>query len=330
MLFSVKRFFSTKIILNLCFVLLFVNNSLTQSELWPTSQADWYYTYSDGSTFYGYARSSIDRDTTIQGKNCQIYSQLIQTKNTGLPSPNLITTTNSKQFVLHLEDSLLSIYNEQTSEFDTVMNFKAQVGDSWQTHLYDTVCFPDSYPEIHTKVISKELVSMNGQNFLRFQLNRVGADDYIHSSDYFYQTLGDLQGLFVFNKLCSQTDFSKEVHLRCFASSEMGNAFNYTDFPLACDATSTLNLDEKHNSQSTIKVVNPSKFTEIEFVGVDPSMVQAIHLVEVGGRNVEFTASLSSNSLILYPKKPLVSGVYFYTIEFVQGNRVSGKVLVQD
>ena len=49
------------------------SNAFSQTELWPSSNAEWYYTLSNQQFFNGYTNYAIDRDTVVNGEQCQIY-----------------------------------------------------------------------------------------------------------------------------------------------------------------------------------------------------------------------------------------------------------------
>src|SRR5690606_22413763 len=101
------------------FILFLIGTSkitYSQAPLWPTENAKWYY-YKFIYTADIYVHYSIDRDTIIQNKNCQIYKRY--EKMTQYMSNSESESTDYSARILSIEDSVLYRYNKITSEFDT-------------------------------------------------------------------------------------------------------------------------------------------------------------------------------------------------------------------
>lgn len=105
--------------------LLFVLPSGTFAQSWCAPGAEWTYTFSNGWNIEGRVRYTYGTDTLIDGIATQRIAQQITGTYFGEPydqaGPDLHTRTNG---------GLVTILNE--SSFDTLYNFDAVPGDTWQ------------------------------------------------------------------------------------------------------------------------------------------------------------------------------------------------------
>ncbi|MEL6925786.1 MAG: T9SS type A sorting domain-containing protein, partial [Bacteroidota bacterium] len=94
---------------------------------WGARSAVWHYECSvDGND--GYIKYSLGRDTMIQNRRCQqVIKETVQYSYVGGLQRTVADTR-----IMNIEDSVLYLFNQELEAFDTIWNFKAPVGTSWQ------------------------------------------------------------------------------------------------------------------------------------------------------------------------------------------------------
>lgn len=299
----------------------------SQTPLWPTADAEWYYTNGDDAYFHGYSHYKIERDTVVLGKNSQIYSRESKTLFTGLPFDTIYESFWDKFYIISLEDSLLQVYNHDINEFDTIINFKAEIGDTWRTYYWYSNCRPDQGTDcFQTRVLNKGTENINGVELLKFTLQRISSEEDT-LTDVFYQLLGSKYGSFVYNSLCYQIDYYVESHLRCFSYNEgQGDAFNYTIME-HCDSIPTLNIIKEDEINNMI-VINPVVNNTIQIKNIDPSKLAGIKLFDNLGKEIKVTIQAGKEGCLVLPNKQLSSGIYFCSIEFNNNEKRTKKLIV--
>ncbi len=320
-----------KSILFLFFTLMMAHfNINAQAELWATSDAEWYYSETDQIWFFGYSHYKIERDTFLLGKNCQIYSKSYKTHFTGLPYDTVYQDVEDIYFIIGLEDSVLYSYSFSRNVFDTIINFKGNIGDTWKTYYRDTNCIPNDGPTyFETKILTKETEIVNGLSLLKFTLERNVIEYDMISTDVFYQLIGGANGNFVYNKLCFASDYSEETDLRCF-SYHIGQAdeFNYKVMQ-DCDNIPTLDL-KGESKLNKIIVVNPVLDNIIRLKNIETTSLTGIRLYNNLGKELRVKTYTEQNTYIITPKVLLHTGVYFCLIEFKDGWKQTLKIIIQN
>lgn len=303
-------------------LLLLLPITLFSQELWPTSNAEWTYSTTDNQYFSGYSSYKIERDTLIQGNVCQIYSKHSKSYFSGIPGGSVQESNKDIHFIIRLTDSLLSYYNSATNQFDTIFNFAANTGDSWMTYDYQNC--PLSTGNALTKVISKEMVVIEGRNLLKFTIQRITTNDTI--TETFHQLFGG-QGCFVYNLMC--TEDSKEFEIRCFKFN-MGETdeFYYKPYASDCYNFPQLGVEDVDNT-TDLTVINPSSGREIVFKNVKLNAITEIQIHDLEGKKISITALSEINDLIsIKPTHFLNNGIYFFTIHFYNNSISNGKFVV--
>ncbi|MBI2258398.1 MAG: T9SS type A sorting domain-containing protein [Flavobacteriia bacterium] len=296
-------------------ILIFINFEINaQNEFWPSSNAVWYYNYTDNQWFEGFSKYKIDRDTIINSKVCQIYTKKAKWIFSGFPELIEDSSFQNTFAVLTLQDSVLLKYNFRLNEFDTIINFIANVGDTWRTVIEDSICLPfDKY--ITTEVIEKNIINVNGRNLIKFKLLRNVPDEYGNNYfEDFHQYFGS-DYLFVHNYICVNLDYSLENKLRCFNNHNLTDPFNYYSDTLDCEFISEL-LSLKNNflMDKIIFYPNPSENFQTQIFGINTNDIENVFVYDLLGNIIPFNITIVKNSmfLTLFNK---ISGIYFVKIQ---------------
>lgn len=293
-----------------------------QGSLWPVSNAEWYYTFTDNSIYSGYSHLKIERDTLVNGKVCQVYARNLTTIEYG--SLDTTSIIDEIHFILCMEDSILLSYNSSSLAFDTIINFNGEIGDRWKSYYYEGNDFcngGNNSDYIITEIYDKDTVVVNGKLLLKIALKRISPqNEFVFNFDEFYQYYGSNNGNFVFNKFCnSSTDFAYETDLRCF----FYDSLNFQARP--CYELPTLGLDEDE-SNKTIKIINPIKNGEIRFQNIDASQVEIIKVFNAMGKEIPIEL-ISSETKTITLKVNIREGILFYLIKTKLGKTYQGKII---
>jgi hypothetical protein len=310
------------------FTLTFVSLLLTitctsQSGIFPRSNADWYLELSDQMYIEGYSHYSIEKDTVISGDTCQIISLNQEYYFTGLPEPQLKQVSYDKVAIICVKDSVLLKYHEPQSIFDTIVDYKAGIGDTWRVFDREKNCIQDAEPYFTATVQDTGVSNINGK------ILRWVKADYTHS----YYTEGNLpytdtifelflgKNGFFFENLC--LDQAKET-FRCF-QYEMGtaNEFSYTTASKQCNYISDVGLDENQLKEESIFIYpQPSINNEFHIEGLQKN--DQIFLVDLSG--VEL--SVSPISINNFDVSNINKGLYF--IKIIRNRKIiTSKIIIQ-
>lgn len=103
---------------------------LASSQSWITKGSVWHYDYWNIGEL-GFYKLNYNRDTIIEGHNCQIISDTVY-KFYGFPNNTVVFINKSRtnnNYTYNREDSVF-FYNDST--FWLLYDFSANIGDSWQ------------------------------------------------------------------------------------------------------------------------------------------------------------------------------------------------------
>ena len=294
----------------LIFFLFFLPLTLeAQTDLWPTNNAEWYYSFTDQAWINGYSHIKIERDTVILGKSCQVYSRNLTYFFYGLLGADSLITGFEEDFaIICLEDSVLLLYANQVAIFDTIIDFKAQVGDSWRAYVrtQQDICLnPNEF--ILTTVLAKELVNVNGRDLLKFSIKHTPPSGSEWFPEDFYQQIGGNFN-FVFNRFCNASDFSAEYGLRCFNyQAETSNEFIYKPYPGICDYLPSSGLIENLKTEKIIVSPNPVNSNENLKIKTQGNYT----IVDIQGKAIQ-KGTIENNSVQLINVE---SGIYFFILD---------------
>lgn len=316
-------------IITILFFSLGISFGWSQAELWPKKNANWhYFKYSLGiETYLNY---SIDRDTIIQGKNCQIYTKF----------EKHIDYTNNYEYeknehigkIISLEDSVLYHYNISSYQFDTIIDFKANMGDSWRGFL--TSSCPNNQQDsiFEITVTNKSIENINGIDLNTFELTYSSPHTPQPFVFTFYQLFGTLNGgeLNEFDNC----DFIEAVGTttNCFIyNKNTSDAFVYhrnaSIAEKGCDYIPHLDLTEQETFG--ISIVNPIKNRKIEIVNPNNINISNIQIYNNLGQVLPLNFLNVSKSIYGYIETDVKSGIYFCKISLESGKTSTQKIIVE-
>lgn len=94
---------------------------ISYSQLWSPVGAKWHHSFlGEFGQYSGYISTTYEKDTVINGDSCKQFRQLYN----GI---TVYDTLFTKEI-----DSVVFIYNDQTAIFDTLFNFRSNIGASWK------------------------------------------------------------------------------------------------------------------------------------------------------------------------------------------------------
>lgn len=315
-------------------ILIFTSSDslLSQMPLWPSSDAEWHYSITNHMSWEGYSLIKIERDTLLDGNDSQIYSRTI--KGITQINPNsydTITLNEGISLITSLKDSVLLTYNFNNLIFDTIIDFKANVGDSWKTYIHNESCFgEDNNSFIKTEVVNKDIISINGQDLLQFVLIRDGAE-YGAEYDTIVQMIGSMHGNFNYNKFCPNSiEYYYENNLRCFSFWADGfNQFQFNQSGEECDYLPTLNIENQVMKLDGITIVNPVIDNVIKLKNIDFSKVKQIKMYSAIGQEIDVLPANENDELRIYIKNNIQSGFYYIHLVSDQ-QKLALKVIVKN
>ena len=193
------------------------------AQLWSPEGAKWHHFFFSTDPFItnnnGYMTTKYDRDTLINGESCKLLLQILN-------DVDLYDTLFTKEM-----DSVVYIYNKQTTVFDTLFNFKSSIGASWKIPGYG---FSGCGNQGRVTVANKGYRNINGFNLLWMKvdvqfdpLDNFGLWDY---SDTIFQRFGTNRYYFMPYSHC---EFNCELEsidgFRCYEDKDFSNLnlFNF-------------------------------------------------------------------------------------------------------
>ncbi|HLU86514.1 MAG TPA: T9SS type A sorting domain-containing protein [Taishania sp.] len=316
------------------FILFLIGTSkitYSQAPLWPTENAKWYY-YKFIYTADIYVHYSIDRDTIIQNKNCQIYKRY--EKMTQYMSNSESESTDYSARILSIEDSVLYRYNKITSEFDTIVNFKANIGDSWRGYLNSYYADSNEFvnPSFQVTVTNITSETMNGLNLNVYELTYSKEDIQYPLVYKFYQYIGGLNGIEI-------DDFDNSDFVEAFGTSTNCIVLNegetdeflyhggFYDAEKGCDYVPFLGIAEEKMHE--FEVVNPMKDNQLVIYTAFSDQIESIELYNNLGQVIPIEFEKDENRLIGTIVNEPMSGFYFLNILLSSGNSVIKKVILE-
>lgn len=305
------------------------STTIAQTELWPTENARWYFfTYTFGIETY--TNFTIDRDTIIQGYNCQIYSK--KKKYIDYLSNYQQTTTEDIGKIICLKDSTLLNYNLQKEQFDTIINFKASIGASWRGYL-TSECPTTNQDSIFTvSLTNKTVETLNGRDLNVYELTYNSpnlANPYVFN---FYQLMGIRSGG-EFDEVnnCNFME-AHSTQLNCFIYNIAENdefEYHYNEEILinGCDYTPSLDVSELYFNK--IMVVNPVENKLITILNLDYTSIRNILLYDNLGKTIELTVTQLNHKTVAKIDEHASNGIYNLQIVLDNGEKKNVKILLQ-
>jgi hypothetical protein len=206
--------------IKLTIVLLFFLKIHSYSQIWSPNGAKWHHSFFGGNV--GFITTKYEKDTIVNGENCKL---LLQLHNDLIPFDKIFT----KEL-----DSVVYVYNDQSFVFDTLFNFKSNIGSSWNIPGYSSaVCGAEG----KVIVTEKGFRSINGLDLMWLKINvqfdPLGNNSLWDYSDTIYQRFGTVSAYFMPYSFCENNlELESIGNLRCYQDNSFSN-FNITNH--SCD-----------------------------------------------------------------------------------------------
>ena len=283
--------------LALCFFAL-----TSHGQLWSPEGAKWHHFFFSTDPFItnnnGYMTTTYDRDTLINGESCKLLLQVLN-------DVDLYDTLFTKEM-----DSVVYIYNKQTTVFDTLFNFKSSIGASWKIPGNG---FSACGNQGRVTVASKGFRNINGFNLLWMKvdvqfdpLDNFGLWDY---SDTIFQRFGTNWEYFMPYSHCENNCELESISgFRCYEDDDFSN-LNLFNFD--CDYIPQVGILSMEDD--TYRIYNDSKYLKIiSSENIDRPHI-GIKLMDMSGHvyysNTEFSFNEETINIEQLPK-----GTYIVTI----------------
>ncbi|MBP7808751.1 MAG: T9SS type A sorting domain-containing protein [Bacteroidia bacterium] len=296
------------IFFSLIFIFSFFNSN---SQIWCRPGATWHYTHNTAPSSSAYTRLNYIKDTLISSKNCNKISYYTQGHNFSIPfafyGPYIYTHVNGN--VVYIQD-----VTGTTTNFDTLFNYGANIGDSW--HLT-----PKSFTNCAK---SKVTVTDTGHVFIQSQYLKwlkVSVGRYAFNmptpfffTDTIFERLGCVQYYFYNPQdVCpTQTDSDKGGPLRCYDDNQISG---YKRVTVACNYFVT-DVEENNNNLTIVIYPNPAS-ENIFLSGAQVNNIDEVRIKNILGQEIK-TKILRSGEVINISE--LQNGIYF--LEIYRNNKL--------
>ncbi|MCC5924576.1 MAG: T9SS type A sorting domain-containing protein [Crocinitomicaceae bacterium] len=284
----------------LLILLLFLsgNSVFGQNLGWAPIGAEWYYDYKDNWLIDGYSKYSVEKDTIVNGINCRkisVYSEWYNYESETIGSSSY-PATYYDPLISYEADSVIYLFNGNT--FDTLMNFKANPGDTWKA--------PGQYCENYKTVLDTGSYNINGCSGKWISYEYMFDDFWTVSIDTFYQNIGSTNiGFEIVNYYCDGVaDITIPTNLRCYSDNQCSVQFTEKECDFRISSVS------QFPSESTFLVYpNPaSSFITIE--GLEQTLVT---LYDVTGKKILSKMFSSEDNVINV--EHFTRGMYFIELK---------------
>jgi len=214
----------------------------------PEKGSVWVYEYRNiGSR--GPVLSTYDRDSTVGGKNGMVISEKLYDVYTDPGRLNLVIRTLTGK-ILYIEDSVVYYFSD--SQYDTLINFGAAVGEGWTNDAFEDL--------ITVNVLGKGADSLLG-SFLDIEYSF--WQDWTYRDTVYERLLGGREYPIPRDYLSSQLDGHEGGPLTCFSNSKgRYSEKTWTAGGVACtDIIDKLSVGEVSQTKLFSLYPNPSNGT---------------------------------------------------------------------
>jgi hypothetical protein len=295
------------------FLILFLTSCVAASswaQLWSPEGAIWHHSFfSNDPTITnnnGYMTTSYYSDTLINGESCKV---LLQVHN----DVALYDTLYTKEI-----DSVVYVYNEQTSVFDTLFNYKASIGTSWKIPgIGSTTCGTQGIVTVANKGYS----IINGFNLLWLKID-VDFDpqdnfNFWNYSDTIFQRFGTSELYFMPFSYCENNlELESIIGFRCYEDKDFSN-LNVVNF--GCDSILVVGFEEFNKDVSLPFSISPNPNNGQFAIYGQFSKGDVISIVSTEGRlmhSIQVNEQVENQLIDL----DLNSGIYLLQITTAEGD----------
>lgn len=301
-------------------LLLFVFTSfLSFSQVWAPSGANWKYSYFNLNVS-GYVDVNYIGDTIISGRSAKKFDNTLH----GFDQ-NAMQGFVTPRSDFYLSDSAGVVYAWNTAEWDTLYNFNAGNGDSWQMSSYQTWSACDFTSSV--EVIDTGHVMVNGFNLKYLHVNLhyyMNGQSFNSIQDTILERIG-LRSTYMFP--LDDCDGQIDAHIggmfRCYQDDNF--SLYKPVFTQDCDfVTGNVGAGELNENMEISVWPNPT--AEDLNVSIQGNAVINYRIVDMKGRKM-VEGLLSSNKLI--DVRLLDEGIYFLNL-YDQENIYRIRFLIRD
>lgn len=259
---------------------LLMTSRAQENEAWCPPGATWHYTFYS-ALFFPYCTSlHYSGDETVGGKVCKrITTRLCKTNES---SPDILWHEDDKY--TYEEDGVVYIWQEQLSAFDTLYNFNAGIGDTWE------IAVPlgaENNPIVSVVVLDTGIEEINNLKLRKLEVEYSCKDGDIGGEPHtttICERVGDLKyHLYFAYGFCSgyaDVDYDNSA-LRCYQD----DAFPLYETGLApyCDYQLVVSVED--NEKPEVFTVKPNPATDYVDIESESSLVEVI-IYDISGRKV--------------------------------------------
>jgi hypothetical protein len=290
------------ILISLSLSLSFFNS---EAQIWCRSGATWHFTHNSAPSASLYTKLTYIKDTIISSKNCNRISYYTQGSAPWGPisvyGPDIHTYVSGN--VVYILD-----VTSTTSNFDTLFNYGANIGDSW--HLT-----PKSFTNCAK---SKVTVTDTGHVFIQSQYLKwlkvsFGRYAFTSSTPFFFtdtifERIGCVQYYFYDPQdVCpTQTDSDKGGPLRCYDDNQISG---YKRVTTACNYFVT-DVEEKNNNLTIVIYPNPSS-KDLFLSDINANNNYEIRIKNILGEDIKRNSLKSGEAINI---SELQNGIYLLEI----------------
>jgi len=205
------------LLISLSFIVIQVN-----AQTFATNDAEWVFDY--GALISGITKVKYSKDTIIGQRNVKIFTKeiyRITTKNDTIQ--NIL-----KPIYIHSLNGVIE-YSLNKINFDTLINFNAQIGQSWMIYRHRKGIVSDSFKMTLLDTFRTEI-----SNFKIFT-QQIEWTNYHRGKSSFVDTIYDQIGsrwtyIFPFDSFDNGNDGGEGGFLRCFKNDVLGVVPFYSDY----------------------------------------------------------------------------------------------------
>ena len=217
--------------------------AFSQTNNFALPGTTWHYDYG-GLGMAGVVRYQVMEDTVIDSRVCRKVS--VYTQSSLWTDPGTLVSSYRKSKYLFEDNGLVYWWNEGL--FDTLYNYNALVGDSWQ------IRYPDSAFGCYSGLVTVDSITMDlfGGDSLRVFYATVSGDNFLEPAKVvFAERLGGLLSLFPNPAPCA-FDLDMVWNVRCFSDTGLSIQFSGVACELATAVAPVVVLNPE------LSLVNPA------------------------------------------------------------------------
>jgi hypothetical protein len=291
-----------------------------QAQVWCTPGSTWRFNHFSMSAS-GYKVLEYQGDTMLAGKLC---NKLYERRFTG-PS-NFPPNYFNRYYYTYVNNDVVYLLDQTGGNFDTLYNFKANIGDQWRLP-------PVSHPKCagsHVTVTDTGHVIIQGQSLRSFTVSQVQVQPRLGCPGLFgavYERIGatECYPYYPYNMCSWSTDSFNGGPLHCFADNQIIDyKYNFTG---SCDMYVSVSELKPEGTGLRIYPSPGQGLFQLEMPVTGHNENISLAVTDLSGRQIKFQSLSSGKSGYAIDLSQVENGVYLISV--YKNNQViySGKVL---